>query len=44
MVGKSKSSASQTVARKAYRKPTLTKAAVLSAITAMPVVVSSANQ
>jgi hypothetical protein len=34
MVTESNSSASQTAARKAYQKPTLTKAAVLSAVTA----------
>jgi hypothetical protein len=34
MVAKSNNSTSQTAARKAYQKPTLAKAAVLSAITA----------
>ena len=34
MVAKSKNSESQTAARKAYQKPTLTKAAVLTAIAA----------
>ena len=34
MVAKSDKSASQTAARKAYQKPTLAKAAVLSAVTA----------
>ena len=34
MVAKSNNSASQTSARKAYEKPTLTKAAVLTAVTA----------
>jgi len=34
MVAKSKNSGSQAAARKAYRKPKLTKAAVLSAVTA----------
>jgi hypothetical protein len=36
MVAKSDNSGSQTAARKAYRKPTLAKVAVLSAITAQP--------
>jgi len=34
MVAKSNNAASQTVARKAYQKPTLNKAAVLAAIAA----------
>jgi hypothetical protein len=37
MVGMSNNSASQTSARKAYQKPTLAKAAVLSAVTAVAV-------
>ena len=36
MVAKSTNSASPTAARKVYQKPTLTKAAELGAITAMP--------
>jgi len=40
MVAKSKNSVAQSAARKAYRKPTLTKAAVLAAIAAMPAPVS----
>ena len=36
MVAESTNSASQSAARKAYQKPTLTKAAELAALTAMP--------
>ena len=41
MVARSNNTASQTVARKAYQKPTLTKAAVLTAIAADNVVSSA---
>jgi hypothetical protein len=40
MVAKCNNLTSQTTARKAYQKPTLVKAAVLSAIAAMPLAVS----
>jgi len=40
MVAKSKNSVSESAARKVYQKPTLTKAAELAAIAAMPAPVS----
>ena len=43
MVTKSNNSTSETPVRKAYQKPALVKVAVLSAITAMPVPVSSSS-
>ena len=44
MVAKSKDAKSQTVARKAYRKPTLVKAGALSALTASDSSISAERQ